>query len=567
MSYKARSLFTLIEEINRDTFLPHIQRPFVWDEDQIVRLFDSLMRNYPIQTFLFWRTKDEIKVRRFMEVILWDMDLHELYDEAKSQDQVDKILVLDGQQRLQSLYAVFCGGIQDTKRPDIKVRAFFDVTSGTANGEEDLRYRLVFSEHAVSTIYYRVADLMTKDAQKNAEDIAESFNERLDSEFGEDKERAKRVRRNFSQLVSLLREDKYFWAQTLDGVANSYPYRNILDIFVRVNSGGTRLSAADLMFAAMKTEFSDIEQNIEDTVELLGSTQLPFERDFVLKCLLVALGRGAAVDLNKLKSGDFIQDLKTSWSKADAAFEQLVDFISIDLRVVSAKIVLSFTSLVPLFDYFFHHPKPAPEERVKMRAYFYRSQLFNWFGRSTDYFVDRMHGLVSKTTLGKFPLEEASQFFASYGSDTILNASHLSSSKLRSLLLNLVYVENFGSSPFQVRYKDNEPQIDHIFPQSPLRTRFGLPSNEINHIGNLRFIGASDNLRKRAELPASYFPRLKASGVPVEKHLLVPKFASNPALLKMDLPTYQHFRNERAQAIMAVAERVVNVCPFTQNVS
>jgi uncharacterized protein with ParB-like and HNH nuclease domain len=58
MAYRLRSLFSLIEDINRSIFLPHIQRPFVWEMDQFVKFFDSLMRNYPIQTFLFSRTKD-----------------------------------------------------------------------------------------------------------------------------------------------------------------------------------------------------------------------------------------------------------------------------------------------------------------------------------------------------------------------------------------------------------------------------------------------------------------------------------------------------------------------------
>jgi uncharacterized protein with ParB-like and HNH nuclease domain len=76
MSYKPRTLFRLIDETNKALFLPHIQRPFVWEEDQMIRLFDSLMRNYPIQTLLFWRTKDEIKARKFMEQIDWDADRH-----------------------------------------------------------------------------------------------------------------------------------------------------------------------------------------------------------------------------------------------------------------------------------------------------------------------------------------------------------------------------------------------------------------------------------------------------------------------------------------------------------
>lgn len=107
MSYKPSSLFRLIEEINRSIFLPHIQRPFVWEEDQMLRLFDSLMRNYPIQTFLFWRTKDEIKARKFMERVEWDADLSDFYDSSKSKKDIEKVFVLDGQQRLQTLYGLF----------------------------------------------------------------------------------------------------------------------------------------------------------------------------------------------------------------------------------------------------------------------------------------------------------------------------------------------------------------------------------------------------------------------------------------------------------------------------
>lgn len=96
MSYKPRSLFTLIEDVNRSIFLPHIQRPFVWEREQMARLFDSLMRSYPIQTFLFWRTKEFIKARRFMASVEWDPDLSDYYDEERSLSGVEKVFVLDG---------------------------------------------------------------------------------------------------------------------------------------------------------------------------------------------------------------------------------------------------------------------------------------------------------------------------------------------------------------------------------------------------------------------------------------------------------------------------------------
>src|SRR5262249_27624504 len=104
----------------------------------------------------------------------------------------------------------------------------------------------------------------------------------------------------------------------------------------------------------------------------------------------------------------------------------------------------------------------------------------------------------------------------------------------------------------------NEPHIDHIYPQSPLRTQLKLPTAEINHIGNYRFVGATDNIRKRAELPASYFNRLKQQGVNVENHLLLKQESDDPSLLKFDVPTYQQFRDARLKAVFAVAERIVN---------
>lgn len=110
MSYFPRTLREILDSINHDLFLPHIQRSFVWEKAQMEALFDSLMCNYPIQTFLFWRTARRIKVRRFMDCVQWtDVNLHDYYDKAKSTSRETKLLVLDGQQRLQTLYALFVG--------------------------------------------------------------------------------------------------------------------------------------------------------------------------------------------------------------------------------------------------------------------------------------------------------------------------------------------------------------------------------------------------------------------------------------------------------------------------
>src|SRR6266550_8109812 len=89
-------------------WLPNIQRPFVWSEEQICRLFDSILRQYPISTLLIWKTKSGIRRRKFIENFREEHRSH-LTDFYVPVDAKKKCLVLDGQQRLQSLFIGLMG--------------------------------------------------------------------------------------------------------------------------------------------------------------------------------------------------------------------------------------------------------------------------------------------------------------------------------------------------------------------------------------------------------------------------------------------------------------------------
>lgn len=570
MSYKPRSLFSLIEDINASLFLPHIQRPFVWEEEQMLRLFDSLMRNYPIQTLLFWRTKDEIKARKFMPQVDWDADLSDHYEPNVSKGGHEKVFVLDGQQRLQTLYALFAGSI--TLEGGARAEAYFDVSSGIAVNDAGLMFAIKFSTTPMNQPWYRVCDLLGKDSLRNAEEIADETNEALDAvdsarapesqpTVSDQKARHKRVRRNFSQLVSLLREEKHFWVQQLDGVANQYPYRTVLDIFVRVNSGGTRLDASDLMFAAMKEGWDEIEEAIEETTELLNSTNLEFDKTFPLKCLLVVNGRGAEASAEKFAGEDgtkLLQDMKAGWDRAEQAFQELRDFLKTDLKAYADKVVRSYNSFIPLFDYLYFNPKPDERSKALMRGYYYKAQLFGWYSQGTDSVINGLHSLVGTKCPGGFPMVDLKAYFRARSAPTELRRGHLDQTRLRFILLNLVYVDQMGGSPFDVKFKGNEPHVDHIYPRHALVSKLGLSGGEVNTLGNYRFVGATDNIRKRAELPASYFKRLKNAGTPIEKHLLLEEFSANTDRLAFDVGTYRQFRDKRAAKIWDICDRTVN---------
>lgn len=121
MGYFDQTIKDVLTEIeNGKLFLPAIQRKFVWNEEQITKLFDSLMRGYPIGTFLFWdidKEKDNIKDYVFYDFI---RDYHERdFNQNPIRDTIIKDqfkVALDGQQRLTSLYTSLMGSL-DTKEP------------------------------------------------------------------------------------------------------------------------------------------------------------------------------------------------------------------------------------------------------------------------------------------------------------------------------------------------------------------------------------------------------------------------------------------------------------------
>jgi len=315
------------------------------------------------------------------------------------------------------------------------------------------------------------------------------------------------------------------------------------------------------MFAAMKEGWDEIERAIEETTELLNGTNLQFDKTFPLKCLLVAHGRGAEASAEKFTGAEgetLLAEMELGWPRAEAAFLELRDFMASDLKVYADKVIRSYTSFIPLFDYLYHNPKPNEKSRAMMRGYHYKAQLFGWYSQSTDTIVNALHNIVGQMLVTGFPMQEVKDYFKGRVNHVEIQKSQLTDTRLRFILLNLVYVDQMGTSPFDVKYKGNEPHVDHIYPRHASLTKLGLSSSEVNHLGNYRFVGATDNIRKRGELPASYFARMKSAGIDIGKHLLLEEFSSNPASLLFEANAYRDFRDRRLDRIWQIAEATVN---------
>ena len=125
-------------------WLPNIQRPFVWSEEQICRLFDSILRQYPISTLLIWKTNMGVRRRKFIDNFK-EEHRHHLSNFKVPDDDKKKCLVLDGQQRLQSLF-IGLRGSYDGKE------LYLDILSGELAAPDDVKFKFRFLGPAVRRV-------------------------------------------------------------------------------------------------------------------------------------------------------------------------------------------------------------------------------------------------------------------------------------------------------------------------------------------------------------------------------------------------------------------------------
>ncbi|HEC0920998.1 TPA: hypothetical protein R1S30_005114, partial [Escherichia coli] len=115
-----------------------------------------------------------------------------------------------------------------------------------------------------------------------------------------------------------------------------------------------------------------------------------------------------------------LQEMKANWGRAEQAFQELRDFLKSDLKVYADKVIRSYNSFIPLFDYLYSNPKPNERSRTLMRAYHYKAQIFGWYSQSTDSVINGLHSIVGSRCPAGFPMEEIKTFFRSRSSETEL---------------------------------------------------------------------------------------------------------------------------------------------------
>jgi hypothetical protein len=438
-------------------WLPNIQRPFVWNEDQIARLFDSILREYPISTLLIWKTKESVKHRKFIDNFVPGLKLTNFYvpDNARS-----KMMVLDGQQRLQSLFIGLRGS-------HLGRELYFDILSGFVAAPEDIRYRFAFKDKAAAVWpWERFKDIIFQNSRLPS-DIAEDLLKKAPAALSDDDRRS--VGRNVERARQEFVNGDNVTFQELDGIDNPDAYRldDIVEIFIRANSGGTKLGKSDLLFSLLASSWEAADGEMETLLQDLNQGRFAFDRDFVLKSCLAMLGKGARYEVDKFRDGKTKEEIIDQWPALSNSIKAVRDLLVAKTYIRSDKAMPSYLALIPLI-YFQHHFPDKFAANQDMPMYLLRVLVTGVFGGSPDNLIDKLIRNIQDN--GDFVLSEVYGVIRADGRsmeitpDVIFEQYY--GSRSIHLFFNLWY-RDFDYSP---ALDDNGPQIDHIFPQSLLKT-------------------------------------------------------------------------------------------------
>ncbi len=522
------TLLGLLAQTENDAIvLPAMQRPFVWKDDRIYRLVDSLLRGFPVGAVMLWKTASLQRYRRILRDI--DTDNAQVFSYETSNNE-SKYLVLDGQQRLTSLHVAFKGTYNHR-------RLFIDVLSGDSTDKDpgDEYYDCQFlTETEASSLnnanngkrHYMPIQELIKINPVHAAQVAH----KKAQDLGLDPQETERIISTYLRCATILGSTKSLQVIVVDDDPSQVtPLEEILEVFVRVNSGGLVLYKSDLLMSLLDLKWNDIQPQIQTLVKQINQNRpFGFTRDDVLKSLLLAVQSETRFD-NLVKNRKQVEKLaeimpskmpavKTAWDRLGLI---LVD----DCKIYSERFFRGgHNALLPFVLYLSKTKNLTNENKRRIVIGIYMSIMSGIFSGAEA----RMGAFSRNIVLSSddFPLKNLARLVKrQYGIDSL--------DKLLRRHLDLTL--NIAHGGVTLDNNPDELQRDHIFPKSKLEAA-GYPYETVNHYGNFHFLRANDNGNKSDKPPHEWFRRPGANSLYTDNDL-------NERLLSWDLLEPDQFEN------------------------
>ncbi|HWZ62466.1 MAG TPA: DUF262 domain-containing protein [Steroidobacteraceae bacterium] len=423
MTYKTMTIKQAIDDIDQSKlYLPALQRKFVWRKHQIELLFESLMRNYPIGTFLFWRLNKKRADEYVFYEFLKEYDERNPFNRRKtgSFTQPEILGVLDGQQRLSSLYIGLMGTHAERARYQRasnaaayeKMCLHLNLLSlpytinykGHIETQEERNFEFRFlspveaerndvrrvksegdelqpTERTEPVLWLKVGEVLKWDEEPDLDQFVEELFDSKQS--GPQREAIRDNKRSIKRGLETLH--KRIWG---DDILNYFEIQkddleDILKIFVRVNSGGTILGKTDLLFSTIVATWDDGREEIENLLKEINAKgdTFNFTNEYLMRCCLVLTDAPVVYKVNSFKTEN-VKRIQTEWHNIAKAVRETVGLLA--EFGFNGSLLTSQTATIIIAYHIYKGGDLDNASKKDLRKYLIHALLTRVFGSSQD---------------------------------------------------------------------------------------------------------------------------------------------------------------------------------------
>ena len=531
---RRESLATILNEIRSGSLqVPRFQREFVWTLAKTRDLLDSLYKEFPIGTFFLWRAPDGIPPL--------SRPLNELGIQ-KPAPGTHVSYILDGQQRLTSLYCVV-NGIRIDSRDYGHISIDLDAaTRFDKNKDEDFNDAIFVSRLPDNKRYVTVRDLLGANALIMIENIPVEWKPAFHKIYN--------IFQTYPFSVVWIQE------QTL---------ADAIVIFQRINQAGQRLSRYDLVCANIWREDFDFRKQVSEVNHALERKGFGLIDETIFTQAFALILSNQCTTLAELSLET--EQVKTEWENVTRALELAIEFSANNLGVKKAE-YLPYRGQLVVLAYYFYHRKGSSISAKE------REMLWNWFWRVV------LNERYSSTSPMKMAEDATKMRGFMKGEEAVFNYPP-------AITLDEILRTKMGSASSALRngvlcmlalkqpcnFKDNSPinlsdnffsnlkqaERHHIFPVSYLK-KLGIETGKVNLLPNFCFIPADLNKEISSRGPHDYFAQYRQENPAFESTIethLIPTSADSPIWSK-EASAFDAFLKIRAQSLLNELEKLVN---------
>lgn len=518
MSYESKSIRDAVDELNRTYYLPAIQREFVWEPERIEKLFDSVMGDYPIGSFLFWKVKEENKNDWTCYLFTSNYDEEDPHSDTANLSGVNKdvYFILDGQQRLTALNIGLRGSYRYFYYRWRKAALYLNLLKPMGKNEidpEELEYQFEFrdsgdTQNPEQELWYRVGRILDSEDSEEAKTAIESEIGHLDHE----------QQSNARKLVGRLHSRIYTYKLINYHEEKSQDYDKVVQVFIRANTGGKTLEYSDILLSTATAKWKNLNareevERLTDNINAIGPGY-GFGKDFVLKgSLYLTDGLPIKYQIKNFNKPN-LEKIESNWQIIMKGLEDSVRLVS--AYGFNSKNITSAIALLPIAYYLSKLNKHSYIDSSALQDVRNQNAIQKWL---ISVLLKNVFGSSSDTNLENLRKElNAIDDYSVFQPDRLnakLGVASAFSNEEIAKILDYSYGTRYSYLALSLLYPDrdwkgNSHHEDHIFPKSEftrakLRKR-GYDESTIeeylsryNTVSNLQLLTPSENREKSAQ--------------------------------------------------------------------